>query len=237
MSDATPAFNVTGLPERIDNVRRRVAIAAEASGRDADAVTIVAVSKTFPRPMVNAAYEAGLRVFGENRVQEAREKFVTPLPADAGVHLIGQLQTNKVRHAVGLFACIESVDRVNLIEALEREAAKRDVLVPVLLQVNITREEQKSGCDPDDAPELIDLIAVQPHLRCDGLMTIAPFVPDPEETRSVFRDLHLMREEFRIRHPGLPLDVLSMGMSNDYEVAIEEGATHVRIGRALFGQR
>lgn len=226
-----------GLAARVDAIRNRVAIAATHGGRDADDITIVAVCKTFPRTMVDAAYEAGLRIFAENRVQEARDKFAEPLPIDASVHLVGQLQSNKVKQAIGLFSCIESVDRESLVEALEREAAKRDVIAPVLLQVNIAREAQKSGCDPDQAGSLLDLLAASPHLRCDGLMTIAPFVEDAEETRVVFRDLHLLREEFRQRHPSLPLDILSMGMSNDFEVAIAEGATHIRIGRALFGQR
>ncbi len=226
-----------GLAARVDAIRNRVAIAANHGGRDADDITIVAVCKTFPRTMVDAAYEAGLRIFAENRVQEARDKFAEPLPIDASVHLVGQLQSNKVKQAIGLFSCIESVDRESLVEALEREAAKRDVIAPVLLQVNIAREAQKSGCDPDQAGSLLDLLADSPHLRCDGLMTIAPFVEDAEETRVVFRDLHLLREEFRQRHPSLPLDILSMGMSNDFEVAIAEGATHIRIGRALFGQR
>jgi pyridoxal phosphate enzyme (YggS family) len=226
-----------GLAARVDAIRNRVAIAANHGGRDADDITIVAVCKTFPRTMIDAAYEAGLRIFAENRVQEARDKFAEPLPIDASVHLVGQLQSNKVKQAIGLFSCIESVDRESLVEALEREAAKRDVIAPVLLQVNIAREAQKSGCDPDQAGSLLDLLAASPHLRCDGLMTIAPFVEDAEETRVVFRDLHLLREEFRQRHPSLPLDILSMGMSNDFEVAIAEGATHIRIGRALFGQR
>jgi len=237
MTDIQQDGDVEGLAGRVDTIRNRVAIAANHGGRNADDVTIVAVCKTFPRTMVDAAYEAGLRVFAENRVQEARDKFAEPLPIDANVHLVGQLQSNKVKRAIGLFSCIESVDRESLIEGLEREAARREAIVPVLLQVNIAREAQKSGCDPDHAGSLLDLLATSPHLRCDGLMTIAPFVEDAEETRVVFRDLHLLRDKFRQRHPMLPLDILSMGMSNDFEVAIAEGATHVRIGRALFGQR
>ncbi len=240
MTDALGAGNPIdreGMSERIATIQRRVATAAEASGRKPEDITIVGVSKTFPREIVDAAYTAGLRVFAENRVQEARDKFTEPLPQDVCVHLIGHLQSNKVKLAVGLFSCIESVDRESLVEALEREAAKRDLIVPVLMQVNVAREAQKSGCDPNAAPLLLDLIASSPHLRCDGLMTIAPLVEDPEDARGTFRDLHLLREEFRQRHPMLPLDVLSMGMSNDFEVAIAEGATHVRIGRAIFGQR
>ncbi|HEU0165300.1 MAG TPA: YggS family pyridoxal phosphate-dependent enzyme [Thermomicrobiales bacterium] len=222
---------------RVRDVQDRVYRAAGLAGRDAESVTIVGVSKTFPRELVDAAYEAGLRVFAESRVQEAREKFATPLPDDASLHMIGQLQTNKVKQAVGVFSCIESVDRANLIESLANEAARRDLVVPILLQVNIAREPQKSGCDPDDVNALVDLIASRSSLRCDGLMTIAPLVVDPEDARLVFRDLRLLRDRLRERHPGMPLEMLSMGMSGDFEVAIAEGATHVRIGRALFGAR
>jgi pyridoxal phosphate enzyme (YggS family) len=222
---------------RVRSIQERVNRAAALAGRDPESVTIVGVSKTFPRDLVDAAYEAGLRVFAENRVQEAREKFASPLPDDASLHMIGHLQTNKVKYAVGFFSCVESVDRANLIESLANEAAKRDVVVPILLQVNVAREPQKSGCDPDDVDMLVDLIASRPNLRCDGLMTIAPLVADPEDARPVFRDLRLLRDRLRERHSGMSLDVLSMGMSGDFEVAIAEGATHVRIGRALFGIR
>lgn len=229
--------DLAGLADRVAEIRARVDTAAIGAGRAGGEVEIVGVSKTFSREAVDAAYAAGIRIFAENRVQEARDKFATPLPEDASVHLIGQLQTNKVKYTIGLFSCIESVDRLGLIEALAKEAAKREVVVPVLLQVNVAREVQKSGCDPDEAASLVDAIVASEHLRLDGLMTIAPFVADPEDARPVFRELRVMRDTFRARHAGLALDVLSMGMSGDFEVAIGEGATHVRIGRALFGSR
>ena len=231
------ASGIEAMAARIAAIRERVTAAALRAERDPASVTIVGVSKTFPRAALDAAYAAGIRVFAESRVQEAKEKLASPLPAEATVHLIGQLQTNKVRPAVALFDVIESVDRANLIDALAREAAKQGRMVDVLLQVNVAREAQKSGCDPDDAPLLLDEIVASGTLRCLGLMTIAPLVDDPEEARTTFRDLRLLQEELRQRHPDVPLDVLSMGMSNDFAVAIEEGATQVRIGRAIFGTR
>jgi pyridoxal phosphate enzyme (YggS family) len=222
---------------RIDGVQERVAVASARAGRNPDEVTIVAVSKTFSREAVDAVHAAGLSHFGENRVQEATAKFAAPLPSDLRLHLIGQLQTNKVKPAIALFDRIESVDRPSLIAAIEKEAAKQDTIVNVLLQVNIAREPQKSGCDPDEAGDLVNRICASPHLRLDGLMTIAPFVPDPEEVRQVFRATRKLRDDLNRANPKLDLHVLSMGMSGDFEIAVEEGATHIRIGSAIFGSR
>ena len=222
---------------RIDQVQERIHAAAARAGRPASEVTVVAVSKTFPREAVDAAHAAGLSHFGENRVQEAVAKFAGPLPADMRLHLIGQLQTNKAKAAIGLFDRIESVDRPSLIVALEREAAKQDTLVGVLLQVNVAREPQKSGCDPNDAPMLIEHLLASPHLRLAGLMTIAPIAPNPEDARPAFHGLRDLRDNLHARYPEVELRVLSMGMSGDFEVAIAEGATHVRIGSAIFGRR
>jgi pyridoxal phosphate enzyme (YggS family) len=222
------------LQERIELVREQVAAAARIAGRSPGDITITAVSKTWPREDVDAAYTAGLRVFGENRVQEAIAKFDPPLPADAKLHLIGQLQTNKVKQALRVFDRIESVDRVSLIAALQKEAAKEDRVLSVLLQVNIAREEQKSGCSPEDAPPLLTRIQASPNLRCDGFMTIAPLVADPEDARPTFAGLRQLRDA--IGDSSL-FPVLSMGMSNDFRIAIEEGATHIRVGRAIFGTR
>ncbi len=224
------------LALRIAEVRAAVARAVEAADRTHNEVTIVAVSKTFPRSTVDAAYGAGLRVFGESRVQEARDKYELRLPGDAAVRMIGQLQTNKARQAVGFFSCIESVDRLSLVEALDRAAAKVDAVVPVLVQVNIAREPQKSGCASEDAEALMRAIRESAHLRCDGLMTIAPLVTEPEDARPTFSGLREMRDVLQ-ETISIPLPVLSMGMSNDYEIAIAEGATHVRLGRAIFVSR
>lgn len=226
----------THLARRVADIRQRVAVAASQAARDQAEVTIVAVSKTFPREDIDAAYELGLRTFGENRVQEVRAKFSEPLPDDARVHLIGPLQTNKVRHAMRLVHRIESVDRPSLIETLARELDKQESSLSVLLQVNVAGEAQKSGCAPEDAAALLAQMAPHSVLRCEGLMTIAPFVSDPEAIRPVFAGLRRLRDELQ-ETSGIALPVLSMGMSGDFPVAIEEGATHVRIGRAIFGDR
>jgi len=238
-------MNITGDPsqveeslaQRIAQVRASVARASEAARRSPDEITIVAVSKTFPRSFVDAAYDAGLRVFGESRVQETRDKYEMPLPEDASLRLIGQLQTNKARQAVALFSCIESVDRLSLIDALDRAAATNaERIVPVLVQVNVSREQQKSGCTPEDTAELIRRIQTSENLRCDGLMTIAPLVADAADARPAFAGLRELGENLQQRF-SIALPVLSMGMSNDFEVAIAEGATHIRLGRAIFGSR
>lgn len=225
------------LRQRIEAVEARVEAAARAVGREPSDVTITAVSKTFPRELIDQAYAIGLSTFGENRVQEARQKFAGDLPAGMRVNMIGHLQTNKVRQALALFDRIESVDRPSLVEALEREAARLDSRLSVLLQVNIGREPQKSGCLPEEADELAGLIESSPHLRLDGLMGIVPLVESPELARPYFHELRELRDRLRDEVVEADLPVLSMGMSGDFEVAIMEGATHVRIGSAIFGTR
>lgn len=224
------------MRERIADVRSRVEVAARRSGRSSDGITIVAVSKTFSRPAVDAAIELGLTTFGENRVQEARQKFVTPLAGGSCLRLIGQLQSNKARHAAQLFSCIETIDRLSLIDALDREGARIGKVLSVLIQVNVAREPQKSGCAPEDAEALLDAVVRSKHLRCDGLMTVAPLVDDPDDARPAFIALRELRAHLQMS-TDVELPTLSMGMSNDYEVAIFEGATHIRLGRAIFGIR
>ena len=226
---------MTGLAGRIAAVRAAIAEAALAVGRRPEEVTLVAVSKTVDRATVDAAYALGLRHFGENRVADARTKFADPLPPDARLHLIGQLQSNKARPAATLFDVVESVDRPSLIDALEREAERLGKAVPVLLQVNVAGEAQKAGCAAGDAAALAARIQSSSSLDLRGLMTIAPLVADPEEARPVFAGLRELRDALRREQPAFELGVLSMGMSNDYAVAIAEGATHVRVGRAIFG--
>lgn len=225
----------TGLAERIGRVREEVAAAARRGGRDPESVTIVAVSKTVDRATVDAAYRAGLRHFGENRVLDAAAKFAEPMPADAALHLIGQLQTNKARPAAALFSLIESVDRPSLVDALDKEGARLGRVLPLLLQVNVAREAQKAGCAPEAAAALVARIEAAPHLVLRGLMTMAPLVADPEEVRPVFSGLRRLRDELQSGAQGRALPVLSMGMSNDFPIAVAEGATHVRVGRAIFG--
>lgn len=229
-------YNTEALERNAREVSDRITTAAERAGREPADVTLVAVSKTFPREAIDAAYDLGLRTFAESRVQEIRQKFAEPLPDDASLHMIGQLQTNKVRQVVPLVGCIQTVDRASLIESLAKELPKRDLTMDVLLQVNVSGEEQKSGCSPEDAAALLCQIVHVPELRIKGLMTMAPLVDDPEETRPVFRALRELRDKLQ-DETSISLPALSMGMSNDFEIAIEEGATHVRIGRALFGDR
>jgi pyridoxal phosphate enzyme (YggS family) len=225
------------LVERIRQVRLQVAEAATRSGRSADAVTIIAVTKTVPVERIALAYELGLKVFGENRVQEARAKMAALQYPLIRWHLIGHLQTNKVARAVESFELIHSVDSARLAEALERSAAARQRTVSVLLEVNVAGEASKEGVSVADLPALAAEALNLQHLRVQGLMTVAPYTNEPEEVRPIFRRLRELRDELRERFPQGTWDTLSMGMSNDFAVAIEEGATMVRIGRAIFGER
>lgn len=224
------------LAGRIARVRDEVAAAARRAGRDPGAVTIVGVCKTVERPAIDEAYALGLRHFGENRVQVAKAKFGAGRPGDLTLHLIGSLQTNKAREAVALFDLVHSVDRPGLIEALAKEATRAGRRLPVLLQVNIAGEESKQGCEPGEAEGLALAVAAQPSLELRGLMTMAPFYAEMEATRPVFRALRQLRDDLAAARPELHLPDLSMGMTNDYPVAIEEGATIVRIGRAIFAE-
>ncbi|MDI3341034.1 MAG: YggS family pyridoxal phosphate-dependent enzyme [Sphaerobacter sp.] len=239
--DETETHVTADVAEKIARVRERVAVAAARAGRDPSSIRIVGVTKTVPADAVEVldqAYAAGLRVFGENRVQDAARKqaslFANALAAGAELHLIGYLQTNKARDAVRLFSLIHSVDRPGLVDALQRRAAADGKHQDILLQVNVAREPQKHGCAPEEAEALLRHAAAQPNLRVRGLMTIAPLVDDPELTRPVFVALRELRDQLQ-EATGIALPELSMGMTNDYEVAVEEGATIVRVGRAIFG--
>jgi pyridoxal phosphate enzyme (YggS family) len=222
------------IEENCRRVVQEVRTAEERAGRPAGSVKIVGVTKTVGRAEVDRGYAAGLRDFGENRVQDAKAKFTPPLPSDAHMHLIGYLQTNKARDAVALFDTIHSVDRPELVEALERRAAQIAKTIRVLVQVNIAGEEQKHGCGPDEAERLIRMIVECPQLQIAGLMTIAPLVGEAEDARPVFRGLRELRDQIESLDARFTLPELSMGMTNDFGAAIEEGATMVRIGRALF---
>ncbi len=221
------------LAERIADVQERIGRAAERSGRSPADVTLIAVSKTVDREVVDGAYALGLRDFGENRVRDCIDKYESPLPDDVRLHLIGQLQTNKAKVALELFDVIHSVDRPSLVSALERQTSARECQLDVLLQVNVAGEEQKAGCTPDEALSLAKQLLNSQSLRLRGLMTMAPLVDDAEGVRPVFRDLRALRDRIAAEI-GAELPWLSMGMTNDFEVAIEEGATHVRVGRAIF---
>jgi PLP dependent protein len=226
----------SALAGRIGRVQAEVAAAARRAGREPGEITIVGVCKTVERPAVDEAYGLGLRHFGENRVQVAKAKFGAGRPDDLTLHLIGSLQTNKAKDAVALFDLVHSVDRANLIEALASAATKAGRRLPVLLQVNIAGEESKQGCEPGEAEALALAVAAQPSLELRGLMTMAPLVATAEEARPVFLGLRRLRDDLSRAHAHLNLPDLSMGMTNDFAVAIEEGATIVRIGRAIFAE-
>lgn len=236
--------DMSKLQDRIASVQGRIQAACHRAGRDAASIRLVAVSKTVDETVIAEAIRLGLIHFGENRVQDATRKFDI-LRADGEsprLHLIGQLQTNKARAAAKIAHEIESVDRLNLIETLEAEARKlseRDQLaagsrLPVLLQVNVAREEQKSGCAPEEAPALVEAILAAPTLDLRGLMTIARLAGNADHARPTFAALRELRDDLAARFPEAQLDTLSMGMTNDFEVAIEEGSTSIRVGRAIF---
>jgi pyridoxal phosphate enzyme (YggS family) len=225
------------LTERIAAVRDRIAAAARRAGREVADVTLVGVCKTVGRADVDAAYAAGLRDFGENRVQDALEKFAADVPSDLHLHMIGSLQTNKARQVVGRFALVHSVDRVELANELSRRAVAHGITQPVLLQINIAREEQKHGRAPEDAPMLLEHTLALPGLNLQGLMAMAPLTATAEEARPVFAGLRELQSRLLDRYPETNLATLSMGMTNDFTAAIEEGATLVRVGRAIFAER
>jgi pyridoxal phosphate enzyme (YggS family) len=225
------------LAENIAHVRSRIAESAQKAGRDPAEITLVAVSKTKPVELVEMAYNLGVSDFGENRVQEALPKIEHFHPQGLRWHLIGHLQSNKASKVVAPFACIHSVDSLHLAEVLSRHAQEHGKRLALLLQVNVAGEASKEGVSLEEAPDLARQIASLPALQIEGLMTIAPLVHDPEEVRPVFRALRLLRDRLRVSVPVCTWEQLSMGMTDDYTVAIEEGATLVRVGRAIFGQR
>ena len=223
------------IAQNLQDVRAAIAAAAQRSRRDPAAVRLVAVSKTVDLERLRAAVDAGQNLFGENYLQEAREK-IAVLGKAVSWHLVGSLQSNKARGAVELFDLIHAVDRLKLAQALDAAAARLGKVQDVLIQVNQAGEATKSGVEPEGAPALIQEVARLPHLRILGLMTMPPWFPDPEAARPYFRALRILRDHLR-GLTGLPLTELSMGMSGDFAVAVEEGATLVRVGTAIFGSR
>jgi len=225
------------IERNLASVRERIAAAARRAGRDPAAVTLVAVTKTVGADVVERALRAGIEVVGENRVQEAAAK--KPLvQVPACWHLIGHLQRNKARKAVELFDLIESLDSVRLLETLDRLGRERSRPVEAFVEVNLAGEATKAGVSPEELPQLLDAVAGRSGLRVRGLMTVPPWSDDPESSRRWFRQLRRLAERERRRErPGVDLRDLSMGMSHDFEVAVEEGATVVRVGTAIFGPR
>ncbi len=232
---------MTALAENLERVEEAIERACRVAGRGRSEVELMAVSKTYPAETIAEAAGLGLRLFGENRVQEFGSKAaeLDGLRRDAGmrVHLIGHLQSNKASRAVELFDGIDSVDSLKLAERLNEAAGKVGKRLPVLVEVKLSPEETKAGLEPESAGELLERLPDLEHLEMRGLMTIAPWGVAEDVTRACFRSLREWRGRWAAAYPRLKLDVLSMGMSGDFAVAIEEGATRIRIGTALFGKR
>lgn len=225
------------ISENIKDVKERIQKACERSGREVSEVTLIAVSKTKPVEMLREAYSENCRYFGENKVQELVDKWEI-MPKDIKWQMIGHLQRNKVKYIVGKVDLIHSVDSLRLLETIDIEARKKGCVQPVLLEVNVAKEESKFGLMPEEVLSFVDESARFQNVRIDGLMTIAPFVENPEENREHFASLHKLFVDIRKKKVNnVNMNVLSMGMTNDFEVAIEEGATMVRIGTAIFGER
>lgn len=225
------------LADRLQQVLENIARAAEKSGRRPEDVQLVAVTKTMPVPVIKEAIGLGVTRIGENKVQEIREKY-DQIDEDVEWHMIGHLQSNKVKYILDKVALIHSLDRMSLAWELEKKAAKKGVQVPVLVQVNVAEEESKFGLRVPEVLPFLEKLADFPHIAVRGLMTMAPYVSDPEQTRPVFSGLRELRDKIAAqKYEHVRMEILSMGMTNDYQVAIEEGATMVRIGSAIFGER
>ena len=225
------------ITENLEQVRKNIDEACRMAGRDPKEVTLIAVSKTKPVSMLKEAYDAGARCFGENQVQEIMDKH-PQLPEDIQWHMIGHLQRNKVKYIVDKVSMIHSVDSLRLAQTIEQEAAKHNVCVPVLLEVNVAQEESKFGLKMDEVLPLIETIADFPHIKVQGLMTIAPYVENAEDNRDFFRQLKKLSVDIEAKNiNNVSMSVLSMGMTGDYQVAVQEGATMVRVGTGIFGER
>lgn len=211
--------------------------ACRVSGRNPEEVSLIAVSKTKPVSMLQEAYDAGCRDFGENKVQEIMDK-IDRLPSDIRWHMIGHLQTNKVKYIVGKVFLIHSVDSLHLAEAISKEAVKQNTTVNILIEVNVAKENTKYGAMAEDTVSLVEKIALLPGICVKGLMTIAPYVENPQENRQYFVKLRQLAVDIKSKNiDNVHMDILSMGMTGDYMVAIEEGATYVRVGTGIFGER
>lgn len=232
---------VTTFKERLAAIEERIGEACRRAGRGRDEVRLMAVSKAHPASVMVEAFEAGLTLFGENRVQEFERKRgeLGELRERIDVHLIGHLQSNKSAKAVETFSAVDTLDSLRLAERLNDAAAKLDRELPVVIEIKLSHEEAKTGLDPAgrELAELLERVPSLPNLRVRGLMTVPPFDDDPETARNCFRQLRELRDALAQRHSGLDFSELSMGMSGDFEIAIEEGSTLVRIGTALFGAR
>lgn len=223
------------LSERISSIFKKITYAALRTGRNPESIKLVAVTKSQPIDKIIEAADLGLRIFGENRVQEAKEKIEKIKGFNLEWHMIGHLQTNKVKDAVRLFTLIHSVDSEKLAITIDKEAEKINKIQRVLVQVKLSEEESKYGVDEEEVENLIEVLGKLKNIKVEGLMTIPPYFENPEDVRPFFKRLRQIRDTLSHTYPSLR--ELSMGMSHDFEIAIEEGATLIRIGTALFGQR
>lgn len=225
------------LAQNVIEVEKNIQAACKRAKRAREEVTLIAVSKTKPVSDIEEVLTTGILDYGENKVQELTDKYEV-LPKDIRWHMIGHLQRNKVKYLMGKVTMIHSVDSLRLAEQIEHEAAKADTIVSVLIEVNVAQEESKFGTTCSDAIALVEAAAKMPHLKIKGLMTIAPFTENPEENRIYFRKLKQLSVDIKSKNiDNVDMDELSMGMTGDYEVAIEEGATMVRVGTGIFGER
>lgn len=225
------------LKENLTKVEENIQKACDKAGRKRSEVTLIAVSKTKPVEMLLEIYDEGIREFGENKVQEMCEKMEL-MPQDIKWNMIGHLQTNKVKYIIGKTSLIHSVDSLKLAEEIQKQAVKHDVTADILVEVNIANEESKFGISKDETIQMVRDIAKLDHLKIKGLMTIAPFVENPEDNRLYFREIKQLSVDINNQNiDNVSMDVLSMGMTGDYMVAIEEGATMVRVGTGIFGER
>ena len=226
------------IQEHVNQVKANIAAAAQAAGRDPDEITLCAATKVQTDDTIRAAIAAGITVCGENRVQELTAHLAADAYRGAQVHFIGHLQTNKVKQVVGKAVLIHSVDSLHLAEKIEQEAAKRDLTADILLEVNVAREESKFGLMLEEVIPLLEEVKNLPHVRVRGLMTIAPNVENPEENRKHFKKLYQLYVDIKSKNiDNGTMGVLSMGMTGDFEVAVEEGATMIRVGTGIFGSR
>ena len=225
------------LKENLINVENNIMKACEKAGRNRSEVTLIAVSKTKPVEMLQEVYDQGIRYFGENKVQEMCDKMKV-MPKDINWNMIGHLQTNKVKYIVGKTSLIHSVDSLKLAEEIQKQAIKNNVVVDILVEVNIANEETKFGISKEETIQMVKEIAKLDHIRIKGLMTIAPFVENPEDNRLYFREIKQLSVDINNQNiDNVCMDILSMGMTGDYMVAIEEGSTMVRVGTGIFGER
>jgi len=227
----------TTIADHIASIRQRMLAAAARAGRNPESIRLMAVSKTVMPEQIRQAIDAGVTLLGENYVQEAREK-IPAVGHDVEWHMIGHLQTNKAKYVVALFDWIHSIDRLELASELDKRAGQHNRKLNVLIEVNVSGEDSKSGAEPSQVPDLVRQVSLLPNLSIQGLMTMPPYSDNPENSRPFFIALRRLRDQIAAaRIPGVSMNELSMGMTDDFEVAIEEGATIIRVGRAIFGAR